>query len=568
MSKLKIVTLLLYTTILFGCGGNNQSSLASSMINSSSVPSESSDVSSLISSGELSSTEIKYQKDEEGFYILEEDYFHIDEDPNTQMLYTSEQDDVKYANNYRLYYGDVEIPVYGCNSNPGRTWVANPTIFIEVGVGVINLKGKGVFKLQTNFAFKDTTSISPLASNVKHEFDLNRRVITFEINECGQYSFSFVKNMGFHLFVNPIEDEKIPEGTTNIVRFEKGVHTKKNNKLIGSDNMINLKSNTTVILDRGAIVEAGFSSVSTNNVHIIGDGIVLGSHFERNPNTGAKLIPYDFSYCSNLSIEGITTLDPAGWCYNIYFCTNVILDNVKIISSRSNGDGVSVQSCKNFQCTRSFVRSWDDSLVVKNYKNWKYGGLGSTANVSFSKCQIWTDLAQCMEIGYETVGEELTDVSFKDITVLFAYHKPVISIHNSNNARVRNISYERITVECAKMGLGDGNNYLIDFNNNYSSTWSDQYGSFELGNIEKVSINNVVILNGNNDCKVKIAGCKDTRQGYDHDEEHYIKDVSLNNVVIMNNILTESSPNLLIGEYVYNVTISSIGDIKFADPSF
>ena len=99
-------------------------------------------------------------------------------------------------------------------------------------------------------------------------------------------------------------------------------------------------------------VFAAFFAHGGNNIKIVGGGIIDGSVFERNANINIQTIPYEFNYCSNLMFKGIVTTDPAGWCYNIYYCDAVVLDNIKIISSRSNGDGVSIQSCKNVTCKK------------------------------------------------------------------------------------------------------------------------------------------------------------------------------------------------------------------------
>ena len=70
-----------------------------------------------------------------------------------------------------------------------------------------------------------------------------------------------------------------------------------------------------------------------NNIKIVGGGIIDGSTFERDANKNIQSIPYDFNYCNNITFKGIATLDPAGWCYNIYFCKDVYFDNIKIINS-------------------------------------------------------------------------------------------------------------------------------------------------------------------------------------------------------------------------------------------
>ena len=99
-----------------------------------------------------------YEKDEEGFYILEDDYFVHKEIDENKLSFAEKLANIHYANNYRLFFGDTEIPLYGVNTNPSRVWTPNPTDFIEAGVGIVNLDGPATFILQTNFAFKEQST--------------------------------------------------------------------------------------------------------------------------------------------------------------------------------------------------------------------------------------------------------------------------------------------------------------------------------------------------------------------------------------------------------------------------
>lgn len=514
------------------------------------------------------SEQMVYEKDDAGFYILEDDYFTpVNEDVDLEFPEHINNYD-NYSANYRFYHGDTLIPVYSCNINPLHMWTPNPTSFVEAGVAIISLAGEATFKLQTNFHFLESAKISPLDAHVKYEVDIARRVITFKITRPGQYTINLINSMVFHLFVNAprMYNEQVPT-TNKVLVFEKGVYNRDNSDLIDNNNFIHLDSNTTVIIKKDAVVEAGFIAVNKSNIHIIGDGVVSGARFARNATTGEKLIPYEFNFCTNVSFKGITTLDPAGWCYNIYFNKSVILDNIKIISSRSNGDGVSLQSSQDVICKNSFVRTWDDSLVVKNYPNWQNRiEQGVTKNILFSKCQVWTDLAQSMELGYETVGEVFEDIIFEDITVLANFHKAVISIHNGNNAFIKRVKFNNITIENPKMGLGDGSDYLIDFQNLFSQTWSSQHAVTPLGFIEEVEVNNLLLLNNQKKFKILMQGCKDARSGYDNDVEHFIRDIKLKNIMLGAEVLTKDYQGFMIGDYVYDVAVSSdTAEIKGAN---
>ena len=130
-----------------------------------------------------------------------------------------------------------------------------------------------------------------------------------------------------------------------------------------------------------------------------------------------------------------------------------------------------------------------------------------------------------------------------------------MSIHNGNNAHIKNVHFENITVHYASIGQGDGNKYLIDFVNVYSPTWSDQHTKTSLGFIDGVTVKNVKVNNGVSEYLIHISGVKDSREGYDHDVEHYVKNVTIDNLIYEGVKLTSSSGKLSIGDYVYQLTI-------------
>lgn len=96
-----------------------------------------------------------------------------------------------------------------------------------------------------------------------------------------------------------------------------------------------------------------------------------------------------------MTIRDIIVLNPNAWVCQAYDSHDGVIDGVKIITARPNGDGISLQSCQNYEVKNCFVRSWDDSLVVKNYDQ-------NSSDIHFSQMQLWTDFAQSMEVGYET----------------------------------------------------------------------------------------------------------------------------------------------------------------------
>ena len=279
---------------------------------------------------------------------------------------------------------------------------------------------------------------------------------------------------------------------------------------------ITLKQGQTLYLAGGSVVHGVVSANFTKDVTVCGRGILDGSRFEGWQGKNAR-VPLKFDYCDNAVIKDIIVLNSNAWVCQGYNSKNGVIDGIKIISSRPNGDGISLQSCQNYLVQNGFVRSWDDSLVVKNYDK-------NSSDITFRNMQLWTDLAQSMEVGYETnkgnnADSSMTNIVFEDITVLNNFHKPVISVHNGDDALLDNIVFRDIVVEHEEVGSGDGDQmpYLIDINIMQSGNWST---TKERGRIQNVTIENVTFLEGRENAS--------RIQGYD--AEHKVENVVIRNL--------------------------------------
>lgn len=453
---------------------------------------------------------------------------------------------VTQFNDLQVKVENTPLPLYGVYVNNEHSWSPNPTNRDLTGVGYFSLNGKT--KITVTGGNITSCTVRPLSAGVKTE--ISEGAARFTLKSAGNYAVELNDDpeTAIFLFVSDIEADENPTG--RVIRFEKGLHTTESSPHIFNDT-VTLTSNTTVIFDEGAVVRARFVANNAENITLKGKGVIDGSAFTRNASTGEVKVPLDFNYCKNLNFSDFSVLDPAGWCVNWYFCEDSEIDGIKIISSRSNGDGISLQSCKRIEVKNCFLRTWDDSLVVKNYPKWENRAVeGSTEDIRFENCTVWTDLAQSMEIGYETVGKTLTRVYFTNITVLHNFHKPVISIHNGNNARISEVCYDTVTVEDGSMGRGDAgnNNQLLEFSVEYSPTWSDQHKVTALGSINSVTVKNITMLGGNAVVTVKIAGSVDRRSGYGN-SVHRTDGVRLENVWLNGKKLRQNYAYLTINEY-------------------
>jgi polygalacturonase len=363
----------------------------------------------------------------------------------TQVVLYGGPTGIKAATDRIITVNGKKLFVYDATVNLNRTFEQNPEL-TSTPMAYFDFSGKVEIKIKATGKKIKSVVVRPLNLGIKPT--ISGDTIAFTIEKPANLTIELNNEItrAVHLFANPIEANPPSKNDPNVVYFGPGVHD------AGS---IPVKSNQTVYIAGGAVVHGVIHAENMENITVTGHGIIDGSIYDRWTET---MIPIDFRNCKDSKINGIIFLNPAGWTVNTYFCDNVKIDNIKIISARSNGDGITMQSCKNMTATNSFVRSWDDSLVVKDYDN------GDTENITFDNINIWTDLAQSCEIGYETRGSKIDGVTFKNINILHNFHKPALSIHNGDNATVQNIHYNNITVEDAAMGEGDGagHNYLID----------------------------------------------------------------------------------------------------------
>ncbi len=424
---------------------------------------------------------------------------------------------------------DRDLYVYETNVNHTRSWSNSylPPI-ARTPITYFDFEGRVKIDVTVPDGGIENLSLSPITAGIQPIIDESGTKVTFFIDSPDHYTLMFnnTPSRALHIFAEELEEDAPSPDDENVIYFGPGEWEVGN---------VAVESNQTIYLAGGAVVHGTFQGNYVENVTIKGRGILDGSFYDGWKGTSA-FIPLKFDNCSNVRIEDIIVLNSNAWVCQAYNSKDGVIDGLKIISPRPNGDGITLQSCENYVVENCFVRTWDDSLVVKNYA-------GSTKDISFKNIQLWTDLAQSMEIGYETnKGNQsdvtITNITFEDITVLHNYHKPVISIHNGDDALVKNITFKNILVEDAQMGSGDGDlmPYLIDLHIGQSTNWST---TKERGYIEDILIENVEVVGGKfNTSRV---------QGFDSD--HQVTDVTIKNLRILGkNIEDAASGKIKIAE--------------------
>jgi len=139
--------------------------------------------------------------------------------------------------------------------------------------------------------------------------------------------------------------------------------------------------------------------------------------------------------------------DPDVWCCSLFGCRNAVIDNVKLVGLwRYNADGIDICNSQNVTVRNSFVRSFDDSVVLKGLK-WK-GGYDDrpVRNVRVSGCVLWCDWGRALEIGAETCAPEFTDIRFEDCDIVHTAHI-AMDIQHGDRALIHQVRFENVRVE-------------------------------------------------------------------------------------------------------------------------
>ena len=463
-------------------------------------------------------------------------------DPNavataTLVLYEGPQT-MTSSQNASVWINGHELFVYDVMVNHEHIWNAN-TLQSDTPMAYFDFEGEVAVEIEMPGLGKEIESAAVLPSSHGIVPEIKNGRVSFSVTEPGFYTviYNGHVNKATHIFANPLETDIPDKDDPNVFFIGPGEWAM---------DAVQLKSDQTLYISGGAVLHSVIIVDNAVNVTIRGRGMIDGSDYPGHNQPGSYArVPVDIRNSKNITAEGFIIANSNCWNFNSYSTENADISNVKIISARQNGDGFTFQSCKNHTVRDSFARTWDDSLVLKNYS-------GPTNNITFENIQIWTDLAQSMEIGYETnkgrtISPVISNVLFKDITVLYNNHKPVISIHNSDDAAIRDITYRNIIVENAFMrGDNGANNELIEMHM-LKSGWSavrDEWGS-----ISDILIDGLTVYN-------TLEGKVPASRFSGHNEEHAIENVVIRNVTVLGEKITDlQALRANVNEFVYNIVV-------------
>jgi hypothetical protein len=189
-----------------------------------------------------------------------------------------------------------------------------------------------------------------------------------------------------------------------------------------------------------------------SGIRILGRGIIDSSEFARGQGGGS----IHLEDSSEVKIDGVIIRDSDVYGLSAFGCRKLAISNVKLVGFwRYNTDGIDMCNTQDVTVRDSFIRSFDDGMVLKGVKGrsggarplpgQSYDGL-PVRNVRMSGLVVWCDWGRALEIGAETSAPEMTDVVFRDIDVIRNTHI-AMDIQHSDRASIHDIRYEDVRVE-------------------------------------------------------------------------------------------------------------------------
>ena len=394
--------------------------------------------------------------------------------------------------------GVVSAPEFELEVNGQKVFVYNTN---SAALAYFSFEGKVDVKVRF-LAPVYNFDIRPKSRNIVAESYRNE--IQFSLEKPENLSVEINKNLKRPLFIfaNLLEKNIPDRNDTNVIFFEGGkIHT---------PGILTVKSNQTVYIAGGAIVQGSFKTDKGSNIKIIGRGIIDNCIYKEQ-----EARPIEINESSDVLLEGFIIAEAKHWCCASFASRNITYRNIKIVSDNPVDDGIDIVGSQNVLVDGCFIRTRDDCVAVKAGITYftKFFSGANVDNIVVQNSVMWNGIwGNGLEIGFETRADTIKNITFKNCDIIHVEGpEGTFTIHNGDRAVVKNVLYEDIRVE-------DSRGWLIDFKILKSRYSKDTVR----GKIENVRFKNITV-EGDQFPYSQLLG---------FDETSRIKDVSIENFVI------------------------------------
>ncbi|KAF3406995.1 hypothetical protein DPV78_000254 [Talaromyces pinophilus] len=368
-----------------------------------------------------------------------------------------------------------------------RVMVANVTtgagIYHNSSVGIFDFDGVidiSIEPRQDLFPSIDSVRIRPLSYDIP--WTLNGRTIQLTLSEPTNLVVEVNGDVFqvLHLFLNKIDTgDPQQEKNGTVTSFSPGYHH--------LNQTYKISSGETVYLAPGAVVKGSFLFLNVENARLIGHGIIYGS----------SLNAVNVSFSNNILVDGPTVLSPLHASVGVGSSHDILIRNLRVISSGQWGDGIDTWCSQNITYEKLFMRTGDDSLAFYLSSS-PYSG--DSQNITIRDSSVWADVAHPLNVGGFGGNETMSDLTFDNIDILDQhepqiYYQGCMAMSASNGNIVKNVLFNNIRVENFRLGMLFS--FKVAYNPKYDSTAGGTLSNITVRDVEyNGSDSNISIMSG------------------------------------------------------------------------
>lgn len=344
------------------------------------------------------------------------------------------------SDDYRVTVQGEDIPVYTCQISKfpfNRIWPGHqrPVDQAETA-SFIRLVGDEAITLDIRMLLPHSTlRLKPYSKKIPLTETADG--VRFTLEKPG---FFVLEGDSYHhcLYIFYSKPIPAPEPEDVTYYFGPGIHF---------PGKITLNSNESLYIDRDALVYGCVFAENAENIRIFGNGLLDDSHEERTGNQcydryiNGNMKFYD---CHGVTVEGVGMTNSALWCFNLFGCSEVLLDGIQIFGQwRYNTDGIDIVNSQRVTVRHSFVHSFDDTIVIKGVDSHCHL---DNRDILVEDCVLWCDWGRCCELGIETACREYSHITFRDCDILRG-GCIALDISNGDCAEIHHVTFRDIRVE-------------------------------------------------------------------------------------------------------------------------
>jgi hypothetical protein len=393
-----------------------------------------------------------------------------------------------------------------------------------------NFDGPVEVAVQKNNGRFNEVKIRPAGKGVKPVVKGRTAYFTLQRPENLSIEFDDDHLHNLHLFTHAIRKDmpagmdKAPDFTQPVVYFGPGIH----------DGEFNLRSNTTVYIDGGAVLKKPLVINGVENVKVISDGLFDSVDMLTIKNSRHVLIdgPIFFNQPHG-TMRCITSQD-------------IEERSIRTIGAGKWSDGLGHFACERVTVADSFIRTSDDSITLYNHR-WDIWG--NTRDIVVKDSTLWADIAHAVMIGIHgntptpahPEAEVLERIRFSNIDILDhdeddPEYEGAIGIMAGDDNLVRDVTFEDIRIDRIEEGK------LFNLHIAYTPKYNTSPGR----GIENITLRNISFTGD---------GSPSASVIYGHDAQRKVRNIVIDNVTVGGRKLKAAEPNVLdIGPFVEGVS--------------